>query len=159
MPERARETREMLDTKVQHLAEESVEQPGVFRFVSTLDLLVDLRDKGNISREGFEQRIRLFSGSVHRRVLGNTDVVRQSSERRGAPGVWEKSEILAVLARGASHGGFDGAGALAEAAIEVGASTEEIDGALGLTQFTIAAEKLRRSRTAQLESAIATPSA
>lgn len=156
------------------VAEESFEEDDVTAFADTLVLLADLKDKGGISREGFErfkQEIRRCSVPVGSGVAGNTDVGWQASARRGAAAVSDNSpgehdealqpvkcEILTALARDSSHGAFDGAGSLVEAATRAGASTEEIAEALGVTQFTGAIGSLYRSSTALQGLAVATVS-
>ena len=59
-----------------------------------------------------------------------------------------KSRILMGLALDASHGDFESAASLAEAAAEAGASTEEITEALGVKQFTGEVSRLHTSAKA-----------
>ncbi len=151
---------------------ESVEEDAMTGFAATLVLLADLRDKGGISWAGFErleQEIRRPSASVRSDVAGKDAAGRQSSERRGAAVEAAnfskeldgdpqpvKSDILTALARDVSHGAFDGAGSLLEAATRAGASTNEIAEALGVTQFTSAIGNLYQSSSALRELSLTT---
>lgn len=131
------------------------ELPG---FIGTLTLLADLRDKGGISVEGFErieEDVRRSMVSVTA-VAGNIDAVPVDSRQEDDEGSQAaKFEILTALARDASHGAFDGAGSLVEAAAEAGASANEIAEALGVTQFSWAIGNLYRSAAALGEPSIA----
>lgn len=141
---------------------ESVEEDAVTGFAATLVLLADLRDKGGISREGFDrikQVVRRSTASVRSEASQRCDTaaVVEDSRQERADGLQPvKSEILTALARDVSHGAFDGAGSLAEAASRAGASTDEIAEALGVTQFTSAIGNLYRSSTALGELSLAT---
>ncbi len=131
------------------------ELPG---FIGTLTLLADLRDKGGISVEGFErieEDVRRSLVSVTA-VAGNIDAVPVDPRQEHDEGFQAvKSEILTALANDASHGTFEGAGSLVEAATRAGASTNEISEALGVTQFTWAIGNLYRSAAALREPSIA----